>query len=380
MTRYAVPMTEMDALWREPTSSALVSAAVEEQKTDAAEIVSHKGNDLFVLDGPAPKVAALVVGLLETRLPGPMGRPVRVFAEGPKGWALVTEAPEVPELPDEEPGFQPDDDSPRIDREFSTLCGAQAPDVLAALRSSLQEHGCRDPLVVWEGRNILLDGHTRLALCQELDIPFDTVEVPFQDRDAARTWIIDAALGRRNLTAEQRDYLLGKRYLAERQSHGGAREASVHGDHLPSTAEKVASGTGVSNSTVRRAAKFAEAVDAIADRVGVRARTALLGGEIRLSRGEVVRAARQGVATLRELRAFRAPKAATDPVTEIASMARRLAKALDAFAPAATGEALDRLAPLWELAARASDLRVRLETAPATSTEAAAPVAEGAAP
>ena len=40
------------------------------------------------------------------------------------------------------------------------------------------------------------------------------------DGAAARNWLIDNQLARRNLTREQRDYLIGKRYVAVRKDPG----------------------------------------------------------------------------------------------------------------------------------------------------------------
>src|SRR5262245_23106421 len=108
----------------------------------------------------------------------------------------------------------------RLDEEFSTLCPVVDREERELLRASLLEHGVREPLVVWKEERLLLDGHRRLLLCREHEITFPVVEYSFADRDAARRWVIDNALGRRNLTREQRDYLIGKRYLAERRAEG----------------------------------------------------------------------------------------------------------------------------------------------------------------
>lgn len=80
----------------------------------------------------------------------------------------------------------------KVDPEFSTL--------LPPLRP--QE---REPLVVWAGRGILLDGHQRFEICTRLGIAFRTVEVKLKNRKAALLWIEENQLGRINLTPDQVD-------------------------------------------------------------------------------------------------------------------------------------------------------------------------------
>lgn len=68
---------------------------------------------------------------------------------------------------------------------------------LDLLTQSLLSEGCRDPLVVWNG--IIVDGHNRYRICQENNIPFTYEDRDFEDEAAAKRWIIDNQLGRRNL-------------------------------------------------------------------------------------------------------------------------------------------------------------------------------------
>src|SRR5262249_18731805 len=82
-------------------------------------------------------------------------------------------------------------------------------------------------------------------------------------RHEAWNWLINHQLGRRNLTGEQRTYLLGKIYNEQKQQHGGEREASGNSCHLPNTAEKIGADHHVSARTVRNAGEFAAAVGAL---------------------------------------------------------------------------------------------------------------------
>jgi hypothetical protein len=147
------------------------------------------------------------------------------------------------------------------------------------LEANLREAGiCRDPLVLWAGHDILLEGHLRLKLCEKLGIPYHTTTVELKDREAARRWVIDQQRGRRNLTKEEYSYYRGQDYNCRKQPHGGDRSqagASVQDEHLR-TAEKIAAQEGISASTVRRNAEYAEALDRIAEVCGVKTRDALL--------------------------------------------------------------------------------------------------------
>lgn len=49
-----------------------------------------------------------------------------------------------------------------IDPEFKAVIESLTEQEYKLLESNICEWGCRDPLVVWAGHNILLDGHNRL--------------------------------------------------------------------------------------------------------------------------------------------------------------------------------------------------------------------------
>lgn len=98
--------------------------------------------------------------------------------------------------------------TPRVDAEFRDLIPRPTDDELAGLRDSLREHGCLDPLVVWEEEGILLDGHNRLAICEEEGIDYETKTISLPSREGAKCWIIRHQLGRRNLPAYVKGELL----------------------------------------------------------------------------------------------------------------------------------------------------------------------------
>lgn len=104
-----------------------------------------------------------------------------------------------------------------IDPGLKNLIPPLSPDEYARLEQSIIEEGCRDPLVVWKWNAIILDGHNRYEICTKHDIPFNIIEKEFQNRQDVIAWIIGNQLARRNLTPEQRSYLIGKQYQEQKK-------------------------------------------------------------------------------------------------------------------------------------------------------------------
>jgi hypothetical protein len=178
---------------------------------------------------------------------------------------------------------------PIIDAEFAALVPPPSPDERAQLENNLlADQRCTAPLIVWKGPNLLLDGHTRLALCKQHGLPYKVVAIDLPDRAAALRWIIHHQLGRRNLTAEQASWLRGRRYLEEKQAHGGDRRSPSRGQaaHMK-TAERLAKECRVDARTIRRDGSFAENVQKIAASCGEKAIPLLLSRQAKPTRRKV---------------------------------------------------------------------------------------------
>lgn len=164
------------------------------------------------------------------------------------------------------------------DPEFSRFVPPLAPKELELLKESILREGCRDAIVTWNG--VILDGHNRYAICTEYDIPFRTEEILLETRDEAISWICANQMGRRNITEENRRYLIGKRYDAEKRI--GARNASGRNQYSGQedsprmlgkppgyeTKHGIASSLGneyrISHATVEKYGRYAQALDRIA--------------------------------------------------------------------------------------------------------------------
>ena len=186
------------------------------------------------------------------------------------------------------------------------------------------------PLIIWNGT--IVDGHNRYRiLLEHPEIDYETLDKDFPDRFAASAWICKNQLGRRNLTPEQRIYLIGKQYSAMKESRGGERSNSdKHGPDGRFTAKsqnetlrsdesagtKIAQDNNVARSTVLRAEQYAKGVDA-ADEVLPGIRRELLAGSIKPTRDAVAAIARAAPEERAELEEqLRLPRAKPERIEE----------------------------------------------------------------
>ena len=106
----------------------------------------------------------------------------------------------------------------KIDPEFQSQIPPLTDDEFKQLEENILKEGkLLSPLIVWN--NTLVDGHNRYAILQKHpEIYFSTMPLRFENREEAVAWICRNQLGRRNLSPEQKRYLLGKQYEAEKKA------------------------------------------------------------------------------------------------------------------------------------------------------------------
>lgn len=102
-----------------------------------------------------------------------------------------------------------------IDEEFKKLIPPLSEEELTLLEENIVRDGCREPICVWN--NTIIDGHNRYSICVKNNIPFYIQLIEFENRVEVQNWICANQLGRRNISAETRKYLIGKRYQMEKQ-------------------------------------------------------------------------------------------------------------------------------------------------------------------
>ena len=152
-----------------------------------------------------------------------------------------------------------------IDPEFRDKIPPLTEDEFTLLEENILSDGAVfSPLIVWDGT--ILDGHNRYEIIQKHpELTYAVHKLSFDNRYEALSWICKHQLGRRNLTPQQKKYLIGQRYEAEKMAHGGERVATVQNEPLPSshkTRAQIANDTSTSESYVMRAGWYAQGVDA----------------------------------------------------------------------------------------------------------------------
>jgi hypothetical protein len=170
-----------------------------------------------------------------------------------------------------------------IDPEFLALIPPLSATERQGLEASILAEGCRDPLIVWEEKNILVDGHNRYEICTTHGIGFQVVTRSFPDRASVMDWMIDNQLSRRNLPPMLLRYLRGKRYLLEKQQGKRRDLTSAQFEQKLTTDRKLAKQYGVSASTIRRDASFARDVDALSAVLSPQRRQAILSRDSKLT-------------------------------------------------------------------------------------------------
>jgi len=158
----------------------------------------------------------------------------------------------------------------RIDEEFRSLLPPQTRQENSAFRESVKRDGIREPIDIWEGEGIVLDGHHRFDAAEVLNLEYEYREHSFPDRAAAMRWIMENQLARRNLNPTQFKLYWGRYYNVTKKGRGDAGMAKITGK-TPNpqieglaAAKAVAEASGVSRATIERAGKLAESVDNLA--------------------------------------------------------------------------------------------------------------------
>ena len=189
----------------------------------------------------------------------------------------------------------------KIDPEFEAEIPPLTEEEFNLLKQNILSEGrLLSPLIIWN--RTIVDGHNRYRiLLEHPEIEFKTFEKDFPDRFVASAWICKNQLGRRNLTPEQRIYLIGKQYASVKESRGGERPNSgANGPDGRFTAKcqnetlrldesagtKIAQDNNIARSTVIRAEQYAKGVDA-ADEALPGIRKELLSGSIKPTRDAV---------------------------------------------------------------------------------------------
>ena len=186
----------------------------------------------------------------------------------------------------------------KIDPEFQSQIPPLTDDEFKQLEENILKEGkLLSPLIVWN--NTLVDGHNRYAILQKHpEIYFSTMPLRFENREEAIAWICRNQLGRRNLSPEQKRYLLGKQYEAKKKAakifrgnqytlakkSGGAHDDNHHSGKK--TCDRIAEENGVSRASVLRASHYTRGID-IADNLFPGIKQKVFSGEVKFTNEEM---------------------------------------------------------------------------------------------
>jgi len=176
-----------------------------------------------------------------------------------------------------------------IDEEFKFLLPPLDKTTYTWLEENILQHGCREPLVLWEG--ILIDGHNRYEISKKHDVPFKTVSMEFDSREDVVIWMISTQVSRRNLTPTQLSFFRGLHYITDKKVHGDIDRLSLNSpwahnepmENLGRTAVRLAEEYNVSPATIKRDAQVAAGIIAIG-KTSPEAKRDILSEKTRISR------------------------------------------------------------------------------------------------
>jgi len=161
----------------------------------------------------------------------------------------------------------------KIDPEFQNKIPPLTDAEFAQLEENILNDGevC-EPIVVWN--DTIVDGHNRWKIILANPwLTYRVKEMNFADKWEAFDWMYKNQLGRRNLTDEQKRYLLGKLYETRRHTHGGSRgnqytkvpsaEKRPLPDARDGVSKIIAEEQHVGKTQVKDSFQFAKGIDAI---------------------------------------------------------------------------------------------------------------------
>lgn len=194
----------------------------------------------------------------------------------------------------------------RIDDEFKRLIPQLSDKEREQLEKNIIQDGCRDAICVWH--KTIVDGHNRYEICTEHKIPFAIKQLNFPNRAVAMVWICANQLGRRNIDAKTRQYLIGKRYEMEKiiGAHNAAganqytqkKEVTSQNATQPKpgesalwTRERLGKEYRVDPATVVRYGSYAQAMDDLSEIVP-EMHEKLMSGQLKITQQDIVNLAK----------------------------------------------------------------------------------------
>jgi len=133
--------------------------------------------------------------------------------------------------------------------------------VVEGLKESISRHGFSDaePVIIWRGKDILVDGHLRYLAAKELGyINVPAFHMNFPNEEAALRYAIQRQTLRRNLTDAEIMRCIEaldrrKKQGEEQERHKGRFQPKASNEAIGKSAQETAKTVGVSRAKVERA-------------------------------------------------------------------------------------------------------------------------------
>lgn len=240
----------------------------------------------------------------------------------------------------------------KINPEFERLIPPLTDEEFELLENNIVSEGeVFTPIFTWNG--YIIDGHHRYKILSEHpSIKHRVTEKLFANKYEAMAWICCNQLGRRNLTPNNKKYLIGKRYDSEKKAHGasdgfrGNNHQKVVTDKLcplqessHATRNRIARDSNVSEGYVMYADQFAKGVDA-ADEVVPGMKKEILSGQIKKPAHEIAAIAKAPPEERKELTEnLRMPRPSSKkPSREMSAMIGNIKSDMRKIKPAVSEE------------------------------------------
>ncbi|WP_338239993.1 ParB N-terminal domain-containing protein [Persicobacter diffluens] len=204
----------------------------------------------------------------------------------------------------------------------------------AQLRASIQEEGVRDSLVLWKngGEYVLIDGHNRFAVIQELGLmDFPYITKAFASEGEVTHWMIQNQMARRNLNPKASKYYRGMLFNKSKRNRDEnlkqyTEVQNLHFGENRDTAAEIAKTTGVSRRTILSDAKYQEGLDKLEEATKLK----ILTGRIKVADRKILDLADDKISA-EEIFKGDEPGEKKAPVTEFDKRIKHVVKYLHAL-------------------------------------------------
>ena len=141
--------------------------------------------------------------------------------------------------------------TPKILDEFKYLISPLSKEQKESLKENIKAYGLREPLIVWKEENVLVDGHNRYEICEEIGIEPKYVYYSFKDKFDVLSFIIENQIIRRNLQPFEKIEVYAK--LKENLNEIGRSKKGIKDSKKHNTLLLIAEKTGYSHDTIHKA-------------------------------------------------------------------------------------------------------------------------------